>query len=146
MEGKLPTEEGKIDASIGRDPRARQRMAVMPPNKGRKANSEFSTIEEYKHHTLAKVNIFTGRTHQIRVHMAHINHALVGDPVYAGRFKIPAGITEEFKQALRSFRRQALHAKKLTLTHPETLEEMSWEVPLPEDMLALIATIAAQEE
>jgi 23S rRNA pseudouridine1911/1915/1917 synthase len=135
---------GTVDEAIARHPKDRKKMSVTPF--GKTAITHYRLVKKYSNHTHIRVKLETGRTHQIRVHMAHINHALVGDPVYAGRFKIPAGITEEFKQTLRGFRRQALHAKKLTLTHPETLKEVSWEVPLPEDMLALIEEIEAQEQ
>lgn len=135
---------GTVDEAIARHPKDRKKMSVTPF--GKTAITHYRLVKKYSNHTHIRVKLETGRTHQIRVHMAHINHALVGDPVYAGRFKIPAGITEEFKQTLRGFRRQALHAKKLTLTHPETLKEVSWEVPLPDDMLTLIEEIEAQEE
>jgi 23S rRNA pseudouridine1911/1915/1917 synthase len=135
---------GTVDEPIARHPKDRKKMTVTPF--GKTAITHYRLVKKYSNHTHIRVKLETGRTHQIRVHMAHINHALVGDQVYAGRFRIPPGITEEFKQTLRSFRRQALHAKKLTLTHPETLEEMSWEVPLPDDLVSLLAAIEAQEQ
>ncbi|MFN2310395.1 MAG: RNA pseudouridine synthase, partial [Gammaproteobacteria bacterium] len=92
-------------------------------------------------HTLLRVRLETGRTHQIRVHMAHIHHPIVGDPVYGGRFKIPAGMSEETQEALRGFRRQALHAARLELVHPGTGEEMGWEAPIPADMARLLQSL-----
>ena len=83
----------------------------------------------------------SGRTHQIRVHMAHVRHPLVGDPAYGGRLRLPKGTTEELRDVLAAFTRQALHARQLTLEHPETGEILSWEVPLPEDMVHLIEAL-----
>ena len=87
----------------------------------------------------------TGRTHQIRVHMAHIKHPLVGDPQYAGRPRIPKGASEALIDGLRDFKRQALHARRLSLIHPVTEEEISWEVPLTEDMVGLLALLAQED-
>jgi 23S rRNA pseudouridine1911/1915/1917 synthase len=129
VEGKLPTKEGKIDAAIGRDPRARQRMAVMPPNKGRMANSEYSTIQEFKHHSLAKVNIFTGRTHQIRVHMAFIGNPIVGDKVYG------------FRNITTTLDRQFLHANILTITLLGHDEPTTFTAPLAPELTGLLETL-----
>ena len=88
----------------------------------------------------------TGRTHQIRVHMAHIRHPLVGDSTYAGRPRLPKGASEELVDMLRTFPRQALHARKLELQHPRSGDTLSWEVPLPDDMKALLAVLDAEEK
>jgi 23S rRNA pseudouridine1911/1915/1917 synthase len=91
---------------------------------------------------LVKVNLETGRTHQIRVHMAHIHHPLVGDPVYGGRLKLPAGCSDALVEVLRGFKRQALHARFLGLQHPQTGEATGWQAPIPADMQNLIDVMA----
>ena len=92
----------------------------------------------YRGHTRIKVNLETGRTHQIRVHMSHINYPLVGDPVYGGRVMLPRGASEELKTALKLFKRQALHAARLGLLHPTTQQTVHFDAPLPDDMKQLI--------
>ena len=133
---------GTVDEPIGRHPVQRTRMAVTP--NGKEAVTHYRVREKFRAHTLVQVNLETGRTHQIRVHMAHIRHPLVGDPVYGGRLRISSGCTEAFAAQLRRFRRQALHAAKLGLTHPASGQVMNWEVPVPDDMQALID--AARED
>lgn len=128
-----------VDAPIGRHPRERKKMAVVPG--GKPAVTHYRLLERFAAHTLVRCKLESGRTHQIRVHMAHVRHPLVGDPAYGGRLRLPKGTTEELRQVLASFGRQALHARQLTLEHPETGETMSWEVPLPEDMENLIAAL-----
>lgn len=130
---------GTVDAPIGRHPRERKKMAVVPS--GKSAVTHYRLIERFAAHTHVRCKLESGRTHQIRVHMAHIKHALVGDPVYGGRMRLPKGATEELRQALGAFDRQALHARQLTLEHPETGEEMTWETPLPADMVQLLAAL-----
>ena len=127
---------GCVEEPIGRHPVDRKRMAVVAG--GKEAVTHYRVIERYRSHTLVSVKLETGRTHQIRVHMAHIHYPIVGDPVYGGRLKLPAGCSEALAQSLRGFRRQALHAFRLGLIHPGSGEEMSWELPLPEDMQQLI--------
>jgi 23S rRNA pseudouridine1911/1915/1917 synthase len=141
----LPTGGGRVDAPIGRHPRDRQRMAVVRAESpsGKPAVTHYRLIQRFRAHTHLRCLLETGRTHQIRVHMAHINHPLVGDPVYGGRFRIPAGMAAERVEALRSFPRQALHARRLALAHPRTGEEVQWEAPLPADMEALLAMLEA---
>ena len=95
--------------------------------------------------SLLEVSPMTGRTHQIRVHMAHIRFPLLGDPVYGGRFQMPANCNEQLEKELRSFKRQALHAEKLGLQHPVTNEYMEWIQPLPEDMVRLLDALASNE-
>ncbi|MBI1194317.1 MAG: 23S rRNA pseudouridine(1911/1915/1917) synthase RluD [Gammaproteobacteria bacterium] len=133
--GVLPA-GGEVDAPIGRHPQQRTRMAVTQG--GREAITHYRVIERFRGHSLLSVRLETGRTHQIRVHMTHINHPIVGDPVYGGRLRIPKGATEALREQLAAFRRQALHAAELGLTHPLTGEEMLWQSPLPEDMRSLI--------
>lgn len=106
-------------------------------SRGKEAITHYRIKQRYHGYTRLQVKLETGRTHQIRVHMAYIRHPLVGDPVYAGRFKLPAGQNEELKQFLHNFRRQALHARKLGLTHPDSEEWMSWEAAPPRDMQQL---------
>ena len=130
---------GKIDAAIDRHPVDRTRMAVRET--GRPAVTHYTVIERFRAHTYVKVVLETGRTHQIRVHFAHRRHPLVGDPVYGGRLALPAGASEALRDALRSFRRQALHAERLQLKHPVTGEDLSFEAPPPEDFDALLQTL-----
>lgn len=131
---------GTVDEPISRHSQNRKKMAVNPF--GKPAVTHYRVIERFNAHTHIRVKLETGRTHQIRVHMAHIKHPLVGDPVYGGRLKLPGGITDEMKEVLRTFPRQALHAKALTLFHPATEEEMTWEVDLPEDLQQLLIKLA----
>ncbi|MEP1213611.1 MAG: 23S rRNA pseudouridine(1911/1915/1917) synthase RluD [Marinobacter sp.] len=128
-----------VDAPIGRHPRERKKMAVVPT--GKPAVTHYRLIERFAAHTHVRCKLESGRTHQIRVHMAHVKHPLVGDPQYGGRLRLPKGTTDELRDVLAGFQRQALHARQLTLEHPRTGELMSWEVPLPEDMEALLAAL-----
>lgn len=133
------TAGGRIEAPIGRHPRDRIRMAVV--DTGREAVTHYRIQQRYQAHTLLLAALETGRTHQIRVHMAHIGHPLVGDPLYGGRLQLPKGATETVREALRGFRRQALHATRLALQHPVSGEEMGWEAPPPDDMQVLLNTL-----
>lgn len=135
---------GTVDEPIARHSRDRKKMTVTPF--GKPAVTHYRLIKKFEHHTHIRVKLETGRTHQIRVHMAHIGYPLVGDPTYAGRSRVPAGTSAEFKEALKSFPRQALHAKKLTLIHPADEEEVSWEVELPDDMRALLDLVAHPDD
>jgi len=135
----VPVAGGRVDAPIGRHPRDRTRMAVN--RSGRPAVSHFRVLERYRGYSLVRVRLETGRTHQIRVHMQHLGHPLVGDPVYGHRLAIPAGAGPELVEALRGFRRQALHAETLALRHPLDGTEMTWSVPLPDDMQQLVTAL-----
>jgi 23S rRNA pseudouridine1911/1915/1917 synthase len=130
---------GTIDEPIARHPVQRKRMAVIET--GKTAVTHYRIVEKYRAHTRLKVQLETGRTHQIRVHMAHIKHPLLGDPVYAGRLQLPKGATPKLIEALRGFKRQALHASELSPVHPLTDKTMTWQAPLPEDMKQLIAIL-----
>lgn len=130
------TAGGSIDEPIGRHPTKRTHMAVRPL--GKPAKTHYRVAEKYRAHTLLRLRLESGRTHQIRVHMSHMSHPIVGDPVYAGRPKLPAHATETLVRALRSFNRQALHARMLKLEHPITGEEMMWRAERPADMAGLI--------
>jgi len=132
---------GTVDAPIGRHPKDRKRMAVV--NNGKEAVTHYLIAERFKDYTLLRVKLETGRTHQIRVHMAHLRHQIVGDPVYGGRLKLPREASEELIETLRGFHRQALHAETLTLIHPESGEHASWSAPVPDDFKALLTAMRA---
>lgn len=132
----LLTSGGKIDEPIGRHPIQRKRMTVT--DTGKPSLTHFRIIERYRNHTRIRVQLETGRTHQIRVHMAHIRYPILGDQVYGGRLQLPKGASPALVEKLRSFKRQALHACELGLIHPTTQKEMRWNAPLPEDLQDLI--------
>ena len=130
---------GLIDTYYSRHPRHRLKMAVA--THGRQAITEFSLRKQYQYATLLDVTLMTGRTHQIRVHMAHINHPVVGDALYGGRARLPLGLTEPLRQALQSFKRQALHAHQLLFSHPITQEPLTLVAPLPDDFQSLLTAL-----
>jgi 23S rRNA pseudouridine1911/1915/1917 synthase len=111
-------------------------MAVV--ENGKQAVTHYRVLQRFHAYTYLQVHLETGRTHQIRVHMSHIHHPLLGDPLYAGRLRIPAGFEPETIQALQQFKRQALHATRLELRHPASGESMAWEAPPPEDMRRIL--------
>ncbi len=127
---------GTVNVPIGRHPRDRLKQAVV--DDGREAITHYRVRERFRAHTLLQVNLETGRTHQIRVHMAHIRHPLIGDGLYGGGLKLPRGASTELSEQLRGFQRQALHAEKLEFAHPVSGETVLVEVPRPPDMQALI--------
>ncbi|EUC68116.1 23S rRNA pseudouridine synthase D [Alcanivorax sp. 97CO-5] len=131
---------GKVDAPMGRHPVDRKKQAVVKTG-GKNAVTHYRVLDRYRAHTRIQVQLETGRTHQIRVHMAHRNYPLVGDPLYGGRLKQPAGATEALRQALHKFPRQALHARKLGLIHPATGEYCEFQAELPADMTSLIVAL-----
>ena len=126
------TAGGSVDQPIGRHPTQRVRMAVV--SNGKPAVTHYRVLARYRAHTLVRVQLETGRTHQIRVHMAWLNHPLLGDPVYGPRPRLPRGAADNVRAAIQGFGRQALHACALALEHPVTGESMAFEAPLPEDM------------
>jgi len=130
---------GTANAPIDRHPRDRLRMAVRED--GKDAVTHFRLRERFRAHTLLECRLETGRTHQIRVHMQHLKHPIVGDPLYGGSLKLPRGATPELVEALRGFRRQALHAETLEFAHPVSGEPVRCTAPVPEDMRALVATL-----
>jgi 23S rRNA pseudouridine1911/1915/1917 synthase len=130
---------GTANAPIDRHPRDRIRMAVRED--GREAVTHFRLRERFRAHTLLECRLETGRTHQIRVHMAHLKHPIVGDPLYGGPLKLPRGATPELIEALRGFRRQALHAETLEFAHPVSAEPVRCTAPVPEDMRALVKVL-----
>ena len=130
------TAGGTIDAAIGRHPVDRKRFAVRPD--GKAAITHYRVAERFPQHTLIRVQLETGRTHQIRVHMSHIHHPLVGDPVYGGRARVPLGADEGLLHTLRDFRRQALHAACLGIVHPASGADLEWRAELPADFAKLL--------
>lgn len=136
---------GMVDEPMGRHPQQRTKMAVLQVG-GKEAITHYRLHKRYRDHSHLRCFLETGRTHQIRVHMAHIHHPLVGDSTYAGRPRLPKGASEELVEMLRRFPRQALHARKLELLHPRSGDTLSWEVPLPDDMKALLAVLDAEEK
>ncbi|HLS84481.1 MAG TPA: 23S rRNA pseudouridine(1911/1915/1917) synthase RluD [Arenimonas sp.] len=131
-----------VDAPIGRHPTDRIRMAVLREG-GREAVTHYRVREKFRAHTLVECRLETGRTHQIRVHMAHVRHPLVGDPLYGGAFRLPKAASDALVAALQGFRRQALHAEKLAFRHPASGETLSFETPMPADMQALVQALRA---
>jgi len=131
---------GSVDKPIGRDSRDRIKQAVT--ESGKHALTHYRVIDRFAHHTHVKAILETGRTHQIRVHLSHIGYSLIGDPMYGGKIRFPKKADEALKGALKGFKRQALHAKKLTIVHPISGEIMSWKAPLPDDMLALLDVLS----
>lgn len=132
--GRL-TGGGVVSEPIGRHPRQRKKMAVV--GGGKEAVTHYRLIRRFGHFSHVRCLLETGRTHQIRVHMAHIHHPLIGDPLYAGRPRIPKGASAALIDAVRAFSRQALHARRLELVHPLSGEAAQWESELPEDFTAL---------
>lgn len=130
---------GSIEEPIGRDPKDRVKQAIV--SNGKDATTHFRVIDRFKSHTHVKAILETGRTHQIRVHLSHIGHPLIGDPMYGGRVRFPKKASIDLKDSLINFKRQALHSKKLTLTHPISGENMSWTSKLPDDMMKLLEVL-----
>ena len=130
---------GKVDKPIGRHPTKRTHMAVNET--GRDAVTHYRVAEKFRDHTRLRLRLETGRTHQIRVHMAFLTHPLVGDPTYGGRARLPKNCDPDLRDVLRAFNRQALHAAMLSLEHPVTGEIMEWHAPIPDDMVALTETL-----
>ncbi|MDB6044323.1 MAG: rRNA synthase [Gammaproteobacteria bacterium] len=134
---------GTIDEPIGRHRSQRTKMAVR--SDGRPSVTHYRLMKRFRAHTLASVELESGRTHQIRVHLAHIGYPVVGDPVYGGRRRLPAGASPELTAELNSFKRQALHAARLKLVHPVSGREIEWEAPLPADMVHLVTVLEADQ-
>lgn len=138
------TAGGKVEEPISRHPTKCTHMAVNPM--GKPAVTHYRVMEHFRAHTRLRLRLETGRTHQIRVHMAHINHPLVGDQLYGGRPRPLKGASDEFRDALREFDRQALHATMLRLYHPITGIQMEWHAPIPDDMVKLIEVLKADAQ
>jgi len=135
---------GTVDAPMGRHPKQRKKMAVLSAG-GKPAITHYRVTRRFANHTRIAVNLETGRTHQIRVHMAYRHYPLVGDATYGGRPRIPKGASGELIDMLRGFPRQALHAQVLGLVHPESGEELRFECPLPEDIIALLDVLDRED-
>ena len=143
----LITSGGTIEADINRDPYNRTRMAVVCDGMGREAITHYRVMEQFREHTLVKLRLETGRTHQIRVHMASIDHPLLGDMTYGGkRLKIMKGASVELTEALKYYRHQALHAAHIEFMHPIKGEMMSFDAPLPDDFTNLINLLREDEK
>ncbi|MEM7283760.1 MAG: 23S rRNA pseudouridine(1911/1915/1917) synthase RluD [Pseudomonadota bacterium] len=134
------TAGGSVNASIGRHPVDRKRMAIRED--GRVAETHYRVVQRFGHHTHLRLKLETGRTHQIRVHLQHIRYPLLGDPVYGRRLAIPSGASDSLREVLTGFKRQALHAASLGLKHPMSEEFMTWTVPLPDDMADLLRALS----
>lgn len=132
---------GTIDTGFGRHPRNRLKMSVI--GQGRQAITHYSIKYQYQDYTLLDVKLMTGRTHQIRVHLAHINHPVVGDQLYGGRMRIPAQADESLKVQLQQFKRQALHAYSISFSHPQTQKQLTFNADLPNDFSLLLHALDA---
>ena len=132
---------GTANAAIDRHPRDRLKMAVRED--GRDAVTHFRLRERFRAHTALECRLETGRTHQIRVHMAHLKHPIIGDPLYGGALKLPKGATEDLVAVLRGFKRQALHAETLEFTHPVSGEPVRATAPVPADLKRLLDALRA---
>jgi 23S rRNA pseudouridine1911/1915/1917 synthase len=135
---------GVVDAPIGRHRVDRVKMSIRED--GREAVTHYRVIHRYRAHTHVRLKLESGRTHQIRVHMAHIRYPLVGDRVYGGRLLLPKGASPQLIEALREFRRQALHAASLKFAHPVSEKPISCDAPLPDDMKALLRVLAQDQK
>lgn len=136
VRGQLPATPGTINAPIGRHPRQRQKMAVVARH-GRAARTHYRRLEAWGPVSLVRLTLETGRTHQIRVHLAHLGHAVLGDPVYdAGTWRVVG--RPQLEGAVRAFPRQALHAERVRFRHPEHGQWMVCTAPLPDDMAGLL--------
>lgn len=137
----IMTKGGTVDQPMARHATKRTLMAVHPM--GKPAVTHYRIMENYRNYTRLRLRLETGRTHQIRVHMAHITHPLLGDQTYGGRPRPPKNASEDFMEVLRNFKRQALHAVMLRLAHPITGEMMEWYAPLPDDFVELLNALKA---
>lgn len=135
---------GSVKEPMARHAKDRTKMAVHPT--GKDAITHYRVLEKFPSFTHVRVKLETGRTHQIRVHMAHIQHPLAGDQTYGGKVRLPKGVSNQLRDVLREFPRQALHAKRLELHHPDTGRLVHWEVPLPDDFQALLETLRLDAE
>ena len=135
----VPVAGGTVDAPVGRHPVDRQRMAVTAG--GKPAVTHYRVLRRFRAHALLRIKLETGRTHQIRVHMAHIRLPLLGDPVYGGRPRLPPGASPRCIEAIQNFRRQALHAERLALNHPVSGARLEWRAEIPADLAGLLAAL-----
>lgn len=145
--GKIQQDSGMINAAIGRSPRDRKKFAVVDPEKGKDSITLYQCVKTCDIASFLDVELKTGRTHQIRVHMASIGHPVIGDSLYGGDKiprKIPSSLHLVAQQVLQCFNRQALHAYRLRFVHPRTKEPIELEAPLPEDFQTALQLLASQ--
>jgi len=135
---------GTVNQPIGRHPRYRKKMAVAP-ERGKTAITHYRIARRFKHFSQINVQLETGRTHQIRVHMDHIRHPLVGDVMYGGKNKFIAGTSKKLIKEVNLFNRQALHAQTLSFRHPDTAQIVSFEAPIPSDLSNLLALLGEED-
>ncbi|KAA0445918.1 MAG: 23S rRNA pseudouridine(1911/1915/1917) synthase RluD [Candidatus Thioglobus sp.] len=135
-----------VTAPIGRHPKERIKQAVVEEGSGKDAITHYRVIDRFANHTHIKAILETGRTHQIRVHMAHIGHPLIADPMYGGKIRFPQKAPQQLKDALKNFKRQALHSKKMTLTHPISGEKMSFKATLPQDIQDMLKILSVYDK
>ena len=135
---------GTVNQPIGRHPRYRKKMAVAP-ERGKTAITHYRIARRFKHFSQINVQLETGRTHQIRVHMDHIRHPLVGDVIYGGKNKFIAGTSKKLIKEVNLFNRQALHAQTLSFRHPDTAQIVSFEAPIPSDLSNLLALLGEED-
>ena len=135
---------GTINTAFARHPRNRLKMAVA--REGRQAITHYRVNKRFPDFTLLDVRLMTGRTHQIRVHLQHIHHPVVGDPLYSGRMKFPTNASESLRYLLQNFKRQALHAASLQFIHPKSAKELTFTAPMPDDFQELINALDAHYE
>lgn len=140
----LIIESASIETNISRNSRNRLKMAVT--DTGKKAITHYSPIEQFEHHTLLEVKLETGRTHQIRVHLSHLNYPIVGDALYGGYQYKKKSFSPSLQETLEGFRRQALHAYQLELTHPKTQKLVAFKAPIPEDMQTLLSVLRHESQ
>lgn len=133
-----------IEGNIGRHPRDRKRMTVHTTGGGKVAITHYRVEQRLNHHTLLRVNLETGRTHQIRVHLSWKHMPIVGDRVYGGRPRVPSNMDEKVRERLQRMTRQSLHATQLTIVHPETGETISWHAPMPKSMQKTVDLLALE--
>ncbi len=139
-----PVAGGTVEAPIGRHPVDRQRMAVVAG--GKPAVTHYRVLRRFRAHALLRVKLETGRTHQIRVHLAHLRLPLLGDPIYGGRPRLPPEASPQCLEAIRNFQRQALHAARLALTHPVSGERLEWRADTPADLADLLAALSESRD
>jgi 23S rRNA pseudouridine1911/1915/1917 synthase len=139
-----PVAGATVDAPIGRHPKDRKRQAVTAG--GKPAVTHYRVVERFRTHTHVRCKLETGRTHQIRVHMAHARYPLIGDQLYGGRPKLPPGAADTLKEILREFPRQALHARRLGFIHPHSGQQMMFRAPLPDDLIMLLDYLREDHE
>lgn len=135
--------QGTVDAAIGRDPKNRKKMAVVR-NGGKEAITHYKKLAQFGPFSLLRLQLETGRTHQIRVHMAHLGYPLLGDPNYGKKLPKSLDISGELYERLQGFERQALHAERLALVHPSSGEQHQWEAPWPLDMQTLYDQLSGE--